>query len=176
MLFRSPQRCAADICGPGPDRRHLGRRALARAELLAHRTCQRWLDRARRVRQPPFHSPKAAFADRQDRSLRLWPQQYPTPSGWRSITTRLQEKGCKTDIRWRLTTTRGETRCGCFLPDLTGLARSPSTADLPRAPYHVPAPQCQWGVLGCRAAARVAGSGPCFRSPPADPMPIRAAR
>ena len=28
-------------------------------------------------------------------------------------------------------TTRAETRCGCFLPDLTGLARRPSAADLP---------------------------------------------
>jgi hypothetical protein len=28
-------------------------------------------------------------------------------------------------------TTRAVTRCGCFLPDLTGLARRPSTADLP---------------------------------------------
>jgi len=27
--------------------------------------------------------------------------------------------------------TRAETRCGCFLPDLTGLARRPSTAGLP---------------------------------------------
>jgi hypothetical protein len=32
------------------------------------------------------------------------------------------------------------------------------------------------GGLGCRAAARVAGSGPCFPSLPAVPMPIRAAR
>ena len=31
------------------------------------------------------------------------------------------------------TTTRRETRYGCFLPDLTGLARAPSTASLPRA-------------------------------------------
>jgi hypothetical protein len=28
-------------------------------------------------------------------------------------------------------TTRAVTRCGCFLPDLTELARRPSTADLP---------------------------------------------
>ena len=28
-------------------------------------------------------------------------------------------------------TTRARTRCGCFLPDLTGLARRPSAADLP---------------------------------------------
>ena len=28
------------------------------------------------------------------------------------------------------TTTRSETRCGCFLPDLTGLARRPPVADL----------------------------------------------
>src|SRR5579872_3176052 len=34
------------------------------------------------------------------------------------------------------TTTRAETRCGCFLPDLTGLARRPSAADLPRDLYH----------------------------------------
>ena len=27
--------------------------------------------------------------------------------------------------------TRAKTRCGCFLPDLTGLARRPSIADLP---------------------------------------------
>src|SRR3954470_16011553 len=29
------------------------------------------------------------------------------------------------------TTTRAETRYGCFLPDLTGLARRPSIANLP---------------------------------------------
>jgi len=28
--------------------------------------------------------------------------------------------------------TREETRCGCFLPDLTRLARNSSTASLPR--------------------------------------------
>ena len=33
-------------------------------------------------------------------------------------------------------TTRAETRCGCFLPDLTGLARRPSAADLPAVAYH----------------------------------------
>jgi hypothetical protein len=33
-------------------------------------------------------------------------------------------------------TTRAVTRCGCFLPDLTGLARRPSTADLPPDAYH----------------------------------------
>jgi len=33
--------------------------------------------------------------------------------------------------------TRTETRYGCFLSDLTGLARSPSTANLPRASYQV---------------------------------------
>ena len=31
----------------------------------------------------------------------------------------------------RPTDDRAVTRCGCFLPDLTGLARRPSTADLP---------------------------------------------
>ena len=35
-------------------------------------------------------------------------------------------------LRWEAgRTTRAETRCGCFLPDLTGLARRPSAADLP---------------------------------------------
>jgi hypothetical protein len=35
--------------------------------------------------------------------------------------------------RWETgRTTRAETHCGCFLPDLTGLARRPSAADLPR--------------------------------------------
>ena len=34
--------------------------------------------------------------------------------------------------RWEAgQTTRAETHCGCFLPDLTGLARRPSAADLP---------------------------------------------
>ena len=33
-------------------------------------------------------------------------------------------------------TTRARTRCGCFLPDLTGLARRPSAADLPPWLYH----------------------------------------
>src|SRR5690242_15826273 len=32
-------------------------------------------------------------------------------------------------------TTRAETRYGCFLPDLTGLARRPSIANLPGALY-----------------------------------------
>ena len=31
---------------------------------------------------------------------------------------------------WRPTTTRSVTRCGCFLSDLTGLARRPPIADL----------------------------------------------
>ena len=35
-------------------------------------------------------------------------------------------------------TTRARTRCGCFLPDLTGLARRPSAADLPAHAYHTP--------------------------------------
>src|SRR5262245_21049128 len=34
-------------------------------------------------------------------------------------------------------TTRAETRYGCFLPDLTGLARRPSAANLPKALYQV---------------------------------------
>jgi len=34
--------------------------------------------------------------------------------------------------RWETgTTTRTGTRCGCFLPDLTGLASGPSAASLP---------------------------------------------
>src|SRR5689334_11953139 len=33
------------------------------------------------------------------------------------------------------TTTRAETRYGCFLPDLTGLARDPSAASLPTGLY-----------------------------------------
>src|SRR5437763_12484328 len=33
--------------------------------------------------------------------------------------------------------TRAETRYGCFLPDLTGLARRPSTANLPTELYQV---------------------------------------
>ncbi len=38
------------------------------------------------------------------------------------------------EVRWEAErSTRAETRCGCFLPDLTGLARRPSAADLPRA-------------------------------------------
>ena len=35
----------------------------------------------------------------------------------------------------RLVTTRGETRYGCFLPDLTGLARTSSAANLPGGVY-----------------------------------------
>ncbi len=31
--------------------------------------------------------------------------------------------------------TRTKSRYGCFLPDLTGLARSPSTANLPAGLY-----------------------------------------
>src|SRR5690606_14904683 len=36
-------------------------------------------------------------------------------------------------------TTRAETRYGCFLPDLTGLARRPSAANLPAPLYQVSA-------------------------------------
>src|SRR4051812_26817114 len=43
---------------------------------------------------------------------------------WRGLGETRREVG-----GW--TTTRAETRYGCFLPDLTGLARSPSTANLP---------------------------------------------
>ncbi len=40
------------------------------------------------------------------------------------------------DLGWEAgTTTRIETRYGCFLSDLTGLARDPSTANLP--PHHI---------------------------------------
>src|SRR5689334_23914737 len=42
--------------------------------------------------------------------------------------------------RWEAgRTTRAETRCGCFLPDLTGLARCPSAADLPGLNIMLPA-------------------------------------
>ena len=44
---------------------------------------------------------------------------------------RRAQKGSGKKVRdW--TATRTETRYGCFLPDLTGLARSPSTASLSR--------------------------------------------
>lgn len=35
------------------------------------------------------------------------------------------------------------SRCGCFLPDLTGLARNLSTASLPNKLYQVPARESQ---------------------------------
>src|SRR5690349_11284976 len=41
------------------------------------------------------------------------------------------------------TLTQIETRYGCFLPDLTGLARNLSTASLPRALYQVPRQESQ---------------------------------
>ena len=46
-------------------------------------------------------------------------------------------------------TTRAETRCGCFLPDLTGLARRPSAADLPRWLYHADRLTRQAGTPVC---------------------------
>ena len=46
---------------------------------------------------------------------------------------RAPTRGASGIARWEAgQTTRAETRCGCFLPDLTGLARRPSAADLPR--------------------------------------------
>src|SRR3546814_3281566 len=45
-----------------------------------------------------------------------------------------REGGASEERRKTGRTTRIETRYGCFLPDLTGLARDPSAASLP-APY-----------------------------------------
>src|SRR3954471_12859674 len=42
-------------------------------------------------------------------------------------------------LRWEAgQTTRAETRCGCFLPGLTGLAREPSAANLPTPIWRAP--------------------------------------
>ncbi len=61
-----------------------------------------------------------------------------------------QAEGWETDR-----TTRTETRYGCFLPDLTGLARSPSAVSLPIAQYPPRAQPTQGGrgCQGCRPAA-----------------------
>src|SRR3954467_5685627 len=54
------------------------------------------------------------------------------------------EKTCRMEtvgerLRWEAgQTTRAETRCGCFLPDLTGLARDPSAANLPTPIWRAP--------------------------------------
>ena len=50
-------------------------------------------------------------------------------------------------------TTRAETRCGCFLPDLTGLARRPSAADLPGVVL------ARWGRQTTGVATGVLGKG-----------------
>ncbi len=42
--------------------------------------------------------------------------------------------------------TRTETRYGCFLSDLTGLARSPSIANLPEASYQLYGAGGQGGI------------------------------
>src|SRR5262245_43949967 len=42
------------------------------------------------------------------------------------------------------TTTRAKTRYGCFLPDLTGLARRPSAANLPPQYMGQKADRCNW--------------------------------
>ena len=64
-----------------------------------------------------------------------------------------------------------ETRYGCFLPDLTGLARAPSTASLPRGEYRPSAPasaRVQAG-RGCAIAGRLSSprSTPDATQPPA---------
>src|SRR5262249_5914547 len=43
------------------------------------------------------------------------------------------------NMRWETDcTTRADTHCGCFLPDLTGFARRPSAADLPEGNIMLP--------------------------------------
>ena len=55
---------------------------------------------------------------------------------------------CVTNVRWETgCATRAETHCGCFLPDLTGLARRPSAADLPGSAYHAFGGRGQGGKL-----------------------------
>jgi len=59
-------------------------------------------------------------------------------------------------MRWETEqTTQAETRYGCFLPDLTGLARDLSAADLP---HHYIRP---WPRRGKACRAALAGS--CWR-------------
>ena len=53
-------------------------------------------------------------------------------------------KGCGVGGR---TPTQAVTRCGCFLPDLTGLARRSSAADLPNPPYHAKRATPQAGAV-----------------------------
>ena len=53
--------------------------------------------------------------------------------------------------------TQIESRCGCFLPDLTGLARNLSTASLPGKLYQVPAPESQVRIV---RAAKSHGTSP----------------
>ena len=48
--------------------------------------------------------------------------------------------------------TQVESRCGCFLPDLTGLARNLSTASLPKQLYQVPAKESQsWIIIAAES-------------------------
>ena len=57
--------------------------------------------------------------------------------------------------------TRAETRCGCFLPDLTGLARRPSAADLPPLDIIDPARgKHSWRTLGSAVSPVQANGSP----------------
>src|SRR5579875_1878644 len=55
------------------------------------------------------------------------------------------------------TATQAETRYGCFLPDLTGLARDLPAASLPVPLYQVAPPPVQGG-----STAPLAGPGPAL--------------
>jgi len=67
-------------------------------------------------------------------------------------------------------TTQAGTRYGCFLPDLTGLARSLSAADLP--PHYIRAPERRGKFQArrpCRAPTRRSASvGPLRDGPVAS--------
>src|SRR5437667_383262 len=75
-------------------------------------------------------------------------------STWRSSAIERQWTGRKQRMGWETErTTQAGTRYGCFLPDLTGLARGLSAADLPL--HYIRAPQRR-GKFRVTAAMRSA--------------------
>ena len=75
-----------------------------------------------------------------------------TPAGTPAATAALGLTGYGWEAEQ---TTQAETRCGCFLPDLTGLARRLSAADLP-APH----------ILHPPPGRKVAGAAGAWQGPP----------
>src|ERR1035437_4707249 len=68
-------------------------------------------------------------------------------------------------------TTRAETRCGCFLPDLTGLARRSSAADLPTPHIMHPLPPRKRTAPKPRQRPCLAGAAAAWQGRPIPPPP-----